>query len=137
VDLDVVMVSADVGTGEAAALRIMNIPLEKSRHLAIAAAEGFVPDAAEVRWLVDPTPFVRSDFLLERTLLNHLSIHLARSPRLQRLVYHSPLSPAIYAVVNRIRGDSAQTRLYRDKVSGRFESVLVPHGGAPGGDLSR
>jgi uncharacterized protein (DUF362 family) len=126
VDLDAVLVSSDVGTGEAAALRIMNIPLAKSRHLEIAAAEGIVPTASEIRWLADPRPFERSDFVVKKTLINHLSITLARSPRLQHLVYHSPLSPAIYAVVNRIRGDSALTKLYKDKVSGKFETILVP-----------
>ncbi len=123
VDLDLLLVSSDVGTGEAAALHVMGIPLAKVRHLAIAAAEGLVPAPGEVRWMSDPAPFMRSDFVITRSFLNHLTVNLARSPRLQRLVYHSPLSAAIYAVVNRVRGDSALTRLFKDKKAGRYRSV--------------
>src|SRR5512140_509475 len=121
-EMNAVMVSGDVGAGEAAALELMGIPVSKVRHLRIAAAEGLVPQGP-VAWQADPSPFRRTDFILERTPLNHLSIQLGKIPFLQKLVYHSALSPAIYAVVNRLRGDSAQTRLIKAKWSGTYHPI--------------
>ncbi len=123
VDLNVVMLSSNVGAGEIAALEIMGIPLPKVRHLAIARSEGLVPDPHQIGWLTDPTPFKRSDFIIKRSLLNHLSIMIANYPFLQQMIYHSPLSDAIYLVVNRLRGDTAQTKLVKAKQSGRYRSI--------------
>jgi uncharacterized protein (DUF362 family) len=122
-DMNAVMTCSDVGAGEAAALHVMGVPLSKVRHLRIAAREGLMPGPDRVEWRSDPTPFVRDDFVVTRSVLNHLTVNLARSPRMQRLVYHSRLSSAIYAVVNRIRGESPQTKLSRDKQAGRFHNV--------------
>ncbi|MEI8246577.1 MAG: DUF362 domain-containing protein [Lentisphaerota bacterium] len=121
-DMDAIMVSSNVGCGESAALEIMGISIKKVRHLQIAAEEGLLP-ACPVTWVSDPTPFKRTDFILERTLLNHLTIHLGKIPALQRVIYHSALSAFIYAIVNRMRGESAQTRLLKAKWSGKYSSL--------------
>ena len=117
VELNAVMVSQTVGAGEAAALTVMGLTMKTVRHLRLAHEEGMVPSPEGVRWLADPTPFVRSDFILRRSWLNWSSFWVARRPWLQRLIYHSSLSPAIYAVVNRLRRDSAQADLIKAKLS--------------------
>jgi len=111
VDLNAIMVTSDVGTGEVAAVAVMGLALEKIRHLRLARQEGLVPPLDKLVWATDPSPFKRSDFQVERSWLNWLSIGLARIPKLQRAIYHSSLSPAIYGVVNRLRPDSAQKDL--------------------------
>jgi len=121
-EMNTVLTASDVGTGEAAALEIMGIPIDAVHHLQIAAAEGLVANE-QVHWMTDPASFKREDFILERTLLNHLSIRLGRVPLLQTAVYHSVLSPVIYAIVNRIRGNSAQARLIKAKWSGAYHSI--------------
>lgn len=121
-DMNALMVASDVGMGEAAALEIMGIPLARVRHLRIAAAEGLLP-RGPVTWVAEPALFRRTDFVFKRTPLNHLSILLSRIPLLQQVVYHSVLSPAIYAVVNRLRGDSAQTKLIKAKWSSTYHSI--------------
>jgi uncharacterized protein (DUF362 family) len=123
VDLNLVMVSSDVGAGEIAALEIMGIPPTAVRHLTIAQAEGLAPDLSQINWLVDAGPFKRRDFILERCWLNYLSIMLGKSPRLIRLVYHSCLTDTIHAVVNRLRGDTAQTRLIKAEKAGIYNSI--------------
>lgn len=123
VDLNVVMLSSNVGAGEIAALEIMGIPLPEVRHLAMARSESLVPDPNQISWLTDPTPLKRTDFILYRSWLNHLSIKISGYPRLQRLIYHSPISSAIYAVVNRLRGDSPQARISRDKRAKRYTTI--------------
>jgi hypothetical protein len=105
------MVAADVGTGEAAALSIMGIPLERVQHLRLAREEGMVPASTDVAWSADPTAFKGSDFTVRRSWLNWMSIGLAKLPACQRAIYHSGLSPAIYRLVNRLRPDSAQKDL--------------------------
>ncbi|MCP5113638.1 MAG: hypothetical protein GY953_22625 [bacterium] len=122
--MDTLMVSSDTPAGEAAALEIMGAPLERVRHLEIAREAGLLP--ARVRWLTDPAGFRRNDFVLERTWLNHLSVRVAAAPWLQRAIYHSALSPSLYALANRIRGESAQTKLYRSRHAGKYRSIDVP-----------
>lgn len=121
-DMDAVMVSSTVGCGEVAALELMGISRDKVRHLQIAAKEGLLPDGS-VAWQTDPTPFKRTDFILERSLLNHLTIQLGKLPLLQRLIYHSFLSSAVYAIVNRLRGNSAQTKLLKAKWDGKYQHI--------------
>jgi uncharacterized protein (DUF362 family) len=122
-DMNAVMVCGDVGAGESAAVELMGIPIESVRHLLLAGDEGLLPIGRQCTWLTDPIPFKRNDFVLERTFLNHLTIRLGKIPSLQRLIYHSPLSSAIYSVVNRIRGDSAQTRLLKAKWAGKYHGI--------------
>ncbi len=119
-EFNAIMASSDVGTGELAALQIMSIGVDRVRHLEIARRENLVPDS--VNWLSDPTPFIRSDFVLERTLLNYLSIYAGKSPRVQQVVYHSRLSTLIYAVVNRLRPRSPQAELVQAKKAGKFHT---------------
>jgi uncharacterized protein (DUF362 family) len=126
VEMNCVLVSSHTGAGELAALDIMGLDLERVRHLAIAASEGLLPRPRAWMWQSDPAPFRRRDFLIRRTALNYLSIVLARVPQMQRLIYHSALSAPIYSVVDRIRGNSAQARLGREKRAGRFHSVAPP-----------
>lgn len=122
-EMNTLMVSSDTPTGEMAALEIMGVPIQRVRHLDIARDDGLLPSG--VRWLTDPTRFRRNDFALERTWLNHLSIRVAATPWLQRMIYHSALSPYLYRAVNRLRGDSAQARLYHSRRAGEFNSIDV------------
>ncbi len=121
--MNAVMVASNVGAGERAALDVMGLGMEDVRHLRLAEKEGLVPPAEELEWASDPVEFRRKDFTIERTWLNRLSIWLAAHPALQRVVYHSRLSPALYGIVNRLRGESAQTRLYRARREGRYEGI--------------
>lgn len=120
-EFNTVMASSDVGTGELAALELMGIDIHRVRHLEIARSERIVPEA--VKWLTDPTPFRRSDFILERTLVNYLSIYAGKSPRLQQAVYHSRVSAFIYAIIDRLRPRSAQAELVRAKKAGKYQAV--------------
>ena len=123
VEMGAIMVSGGVGAGEAAALAIMGIPLDRVRHLRLAREEGLMPSPEEVAWSSAPQPFKRSDFILDRAWLNRASILLARMPRLQRLVYHSAFSRVIYAVVNRLRRNSPQAELVRSKLSKHYSTI--------------
>lgn len=122
-DMNALMVSSNVGTGESAALEVMGIPIKRVRHLLIARNEGLLPFDQQVTWLTDPLSFKRNDFILERTLLNYLTIQLGKMPSLQKVIYHSPLSSAIYSVVNRVRGESAQTKLLKAKWAGKYHTI--------------
>jgi uncharacterized protein (DUF362 family) len=116
----------ETGAAEAAALDVMGVPLNQVRHLLIARAEGMLPDLNAIEWRGDPKPFRRSDFVLDRSLLNYVSILIGKSPALQRLIYHSHLSPAIYALVNPWRRDSAQARLSIAKQVGIYNRIPPP-----------
>jgi hypothetical protein len=111
--MNTVMVATNAAEGDvAAATRIMGVDITRVRHLRLAIAEGLAQaDVPASRWDHDPAPFMRTDFRMERTLLNYATIALGQFPSLQRLVYHSVASKAIYGVVDRLRPGSAQSRL--------------------------
>jgi uncharacterized protein (DUF362 family) len=123
VTLNAVMVSTTVPAGEVAALELMGVDIEQVTHLAMARAEGLMPSPSDLLWHGRPTNMPMGDFSVQRNLLNYASIALTRSPALQRLVYHSPLSRGIYAVVDRLRPGSAHTRLVKAKRDGEFTTT--------------
>lgn len=125
VAMNTLMVAANVGAGEVAALRVMGLPLERVRHLSIAKSEGLVPDADALEWTTDPTRFVRDDFIMNRSFLDRASITLGRFPKLQRLTYHSPMSRMIYPIVNRFRQGSAQARLVEAKKQHAYKTIRL------------
>ncbi len=118
-----VMASSDVGTGERAALEIMGIAIDRVKHLQLAQLEGLVPQ--NVTWTDDPGPFRRTDFILERTLIAYLSIYAGKLPALQRLIYHSPLSDSLYAIIDRFRPHSAQAALVQAKKAGKYTPIDI------------
>lgn len=126
-ELNAVMASSDVGTGEKAALEIMTIPISRVRHLQLAEKAGVVPQ--EITWLDDPAPFRRDDFVLERSLIAYLSIYAGKFPALQRLIYHSPLSSSLYAIVDRFRPNSAQAALVQAKRAGKYTPIDIDEEG--------
>jgi len=111
VSMNAIMVASTIGAGEAAALEVMGVRLSEVRHLQIAHSEGVMPLPGAVDWRSDPQSFCRTDFVVERSWLNRVSIAVSRFPRLQRLVYHSAMSSSLYRVANRLREDSPQVRL--------------------------
>ena len=113
VSMNSVMVATDAVEGDVAATTcIMGLDIKHVRHLKLAIAEGLaLDDIPASRWDRDPAPFKRTDFVMERTLLNYATIALGQFPSLQRAVYHSAASKAIYSVVDRLRPGSAQRRL--------------------------
>jgi len=123
VPMNVIMTASSVGAGERAALEVMGVGIEQVRHLAIAEREGLLP--TQVNWLAPTAGFFRKDFVVRRTLLNKLSIRVAASPICQRLVYHSPLSPLIYHIVNRARPASAQAALHDARRAGTYRSIEI------------
>jgi uncharacterized protein (DUF362 family) len=124
--LNAVMVSASVPAGEAAALEVMGVDITRVRHLAIARDEGLLPPAASLTWRGRPDKMPLADFSVTPSLLNYGSIALTHVPALQRLVYHSSFSGAIYAVVDRLRPGSIHTRLVKAKREGRFTTTPLP-----------
>jgi hypothetical protein len=123
--MNTLMISSDVGAGEAAALNIMGVSMHEVRHLKLAFDESMIPQPEQVKWLTDHGPFRRSDFILERTWLNYLSILVGKLPSAQRMIYHSPISPIIYAVVNRLRPNSPQAELVKAKFSEKHSTIPI------------
>ena len=129
VEMNAVMIGGSVGVGEAAALDVMGIPLARIQHLAMGHAEGLVPAPEQVSWLTDPSPFVRGDFVVDRSWWNRVSMWIAKYPILQRLIYHSLLSIGMYALLDRFRRDSAQADLAKARRVGEYTSIPLTRRG--------
>jgi uncharacterized protein (DUF362 family) len=121
--LDVVMVAGSVPAGEIGALVAMGVAEDEVAHLTLARRERLLPMASQLIWSGGAPPQRLGEFTLQRTMLNYASIALSRLPRLQRIVYHSKVSTGIYAVVDRLRPHSAQSRLVEAKRQKRYTTT--------------
>jgi uncharacterized protein (DUF362 family) len=91
------------GTGDWEVTRAMGIRPASVRHLRLARSEGL---ADRGRIIGQPPSTFPTQFRMERTLYNWGSMAAQLHPRLQKLVYHSPLSKHIYALVSPLRRGS-------------------------------
>lgn len=98
-----IAVADSVGGGDRVVARAMGFEPDAVRHLRLALSEGVAPPDREAVVAGAPPPSLPSSFRMERTLYNYGSIVANVSPRLQKLVYHSPFSKYIYALVSPLR----------------------------------
>lgn len=123
IPMNVLLVADSAGAGEVAACRVMGIDPARVKHLRIALEERLLPAVPDLSWQTGPEPFARNDFLLRRSPIHYASIALSRFPRLQRLVYHSFLSRAVYKVVDHFRDSSAQAELVESKRRNSYTTI--------------
>jgi len=97
------VVADSVGAGDWVTTCAMGFEPARIRHLQLALAEGVVPDPREVTVVGEQPSTLPGDFRMERTLYNWATIVANWSPRLQKLVYHSPISKYLYAAVTPFR----------------------------------
>ena len=66
VPLDWVVVTGDIGAGARVTCELMQVPLDRARHLRHARRQGLIPDLADVQLNTDLRPFLRERFVLRR-----------------------------------------------------------------------
>jgi uncharacterized protein (DUF362 family) len=123
INMNLILAGGDCPAAEIAALRLMDVPLKKVKHLMLAKREGLLPEESEIAWTTEPMVRPQSDFVINRTVLDYLSIGLSKHPRLQRRIYHSSLSKIVYKAVNFYRGRSPQSQLTKAKFANTYDSI--------------
>jgi len=99
VELDWMLVADGLGAGARVACALMQVPLEKIRHLRYAQAHGLVPDMDEIALSQDFRPFLRRKFELRRKWTDIPGLLTFRSPFLAYLGYFSPLAGILHRIL--------------------------------------
>jgi uncharacterized protein (DUF362 family) len=99
VELDWLLVTDDIGAGARICCELMQIPLEKIRHLRYAERAGAIPARAEIETNRDIAPFQRDPFYLRRTWTDYPGLLAFRSKAISHLAYFSPLRAFLHRLL--------------------------------------
>lgn len=99
VELDWVMVTDDIGAGAAMACELMQIPLERIRHLRYIRAMGYIPERDRIQVNRDIKPFQRTPFYLRRNWTDYPGYLAFHSSFLAYLAYFSPLADLLHRML--------------------------------------
>jgi uncharacterized protein (DUF362 family) len=99
VPLDWMLVTDGLGAGDRVACALMQVSLEKVRHLRHAQSRGLVPNLDEIALNQDLRPFVKQRFVLKRKWTDIPGLLAFRSPFLAYLAYFSPLSSVLHRIL--------------------------------------
>ena len=99
VKLDCVMVTDSIGAGARLCCDLMQIPLEKIRHLNYAKRQGFVPETNSIIVNQDFHAFQREKFTLKRKWTDYPGYFAFRSPFIAHLAYFSPFSQLLHNIL--------------------------------------
>jgi len=99
VPLDWMLVADGLGAGDRVACALMQVPLEKVRHLRHAQSQGLIPDMDDIALSQDFRPFVKQRFVLRRKWTDIPGLLAFRSPFLAYLAYFSPLSGVLHRIL--------------------------------------
>ena len=103
VPLDWVVVTGDIGTGARVTCELMQVPLDRARHLRHARMRGLIPDLADVQLNTDLRPFLRERFVLRRAWTDYPGWLAFRSRPLAYLAYFSPLAGVLHRLLYLVR----------------------------------
>ena len=105
VKMDLLLASDDVGAGSLACCAVMQIDPRRSPQLALARAEGLMPETLQHVTLNQPLEqFRRRRFELRRTWLHWLTLRAFRSELATHLIYDSKLAKPAHDLLYLIRG---------------------------------
>jgi len=103
VRLDWLMVTDDPGAAARLTCELMQIPLEKIRHLNYLSKQGLIPNRHEIEINTDLAPFIKEKFYLRREITDLPGLMAFRNPFLAWLAYFSPLAGFLHQALNLIR----------------------------------
>jgi hypothetical protein len=106
VELNWLMVTNDIGAGARLSCELMQIRLEKIKHLRYAKKLGFIPDRNEIEINQDPCLFNRDKFLLKRKLTDYPGFLAFHNSFLTYLAYFSPLAGMLHRLLYLFREPS-------------------------------
>lgn len=99
VELNWVLVTNDIGAGARLACELMQISLEKIRHLKYAKKFGLVPDLNEIELNKDIKPFLKEKFFLKTDWTDYPGYLAFHIPFISYLAYFSPLADLLHRVL--------------------------------------
>ena len=99
VELNWVLLSNDVGAATALACELMQIPLEKIKHLKHIKKMGFVPELSDIKVNQDFRPFMKEKFVLKRAWTDYPGYFAFHNPILAYIAYFSPLAGLLHRLL--------------------------------------
>lgn len=99
VALDWMLVADSLGAGARVACALMQVPLDRIRHLRYAQAHGLIPALDAISLSQDLRPFLGEKFVLRRKWTDIPGLLAFRSPFLAYLGYFSPLAGLLHRLL--------------------------------------
>lgn len=99
VELNWALITDDIGAGARLACELMQIPLEKIRHLKYAQRLGFIPEREQIQVNRDLRPFIKNKFHLKREWTDLPGFLAFRSSVISYLAYFSPLADFLHRIL--------------------------------------
>ncbi|HPH95731.1 MAG TPA: DUF362 domain-containing protein [Anaerolineaceae bacterium] len=103
VKLNWLMVADHPGSAAQIALEMMQIPLEKVRHLRYAQQQGWIPERSSISTNVEPALFKKEAFYMKRGLTDWPGYLAFNSSFLAYLAYFSPLAGFLHWLLYLVR----------------------------------
>jgi uncharacterized protein (DUF362 family) len=99
VPLDWMLVADGLGAGARVACALLQVPLEKVRHLRYVQDHGLIPSLDAIALSQDWRPFLKQPFVLKRKWTDIPGLLAFRSPLLAYLAYSSPLAGILHRIL--------------------------------------
>jgi len=99
VELNWILVADDIGAGARLGCELMQIPVEKIRHLKYAKQMGLVPALEDIELNQDIQPFLKEKFFLQRAWTDYPGFLAFHSPFFAYLAYFSPLAELLHRIL--------------------------------------
>lgn len=99
VELGWMLVADDIGAGARTCCQLMQIPVERARHLRLAQRRGLIPDASQLEVNRDLADFTRVPFVLHRRVTDYPGLLAFHSRPLSYLGYFSPLAGLLHKLL--------------------------------------
>ena len=93
------MVADDIGAAARACCEVMNIPVDRVRHLRAAERHGLLPAMSTIEMSADLSPFRNEQFYLRRRWTDYPGFFAFNSRALAYLAYFSPLSKVLHRLL--------------------------------------
>jgi uncharacterized protein (DUF362 family) len=115
VDLGWALITNNIGAGARLACELMQINLEKIKHLRYAQSLGMIPDMSEIQINQNLQPFIREKFYLKRKWTDWPGYFAFHNSYLASLAYFSPASGFLHRLLYLFREPFYEYQRYTKK----------------------
>jgi uncharacterized protein (DUF362 family) len=99
VELNWALITDNIGAGARLACELMQVPLEKIRHLKYAQKLGNIPEREQIQVNCELQPFIKNKFTLERVWTDLPGFLAFRSSFISYIAYFSPLAGFLHRLL--------------------------------------
>jgi len=99
IELNWILVSNDIGAAAAVTCKVMQIPLNRIKHLRYIKRLGSIPDMEQIEINQDIRSFIKEKFVLRRKWTDYPGFLAFHNPFLAYIAYFSPLAKLLHRIL--------------------------------------